>query len=1299
MRRRDDSADHGEIGTSGAEVWDDAVALPAGRPAGVGYLPIDRQHIEGWLQRADARYELPRLVRLLIHETTPGLSGLDMPAGMGVDAPGWDGIVRSSERTAWVPEGLSLWELSATSAPRGKARGDYGKRDSTPDGSPTASAVYVGLYPHREWSRAARESWMAEGRTDGKWRDVVAYGLDELEDWLAQAPVTRAWFADQLGLHTGGYRAARDWWRDWASWTSPALPPEFLIAGRDAQARELLQRLAGEPVVTTVRAESADEAAAFVVAVVCSEDNSDEGLLARTAVVDDIDSWRALLGWRSPLILVPSRRELVDELRVGSGHHVVVPALGAEGDLRLPRIDSRRATEVLAGAGMNAVEAEEVGRLARRGLMAARIRLARSRELLLPGWAQAPAPRPVRAVLLAGFWSHAVDGDREVLAELAGEDYEALNERLEQLGRDRCPLAMRADRAWHLVSAVDAWEMLRSSITVDDLQRLESAVQQVLGERDGSLDLSPDERWMGPVFGRTRSYSSELREGLARSLAFLALHGEDVTGSGRVDGAGWASALVRGLLPPATAPEGIEAWLSLRDVLPTLAEAAPGVFLDALESTLQMGGADRSPVVVSLHTTIVWSLERIAWCEDYFARAVYALAALDEGLAGGNAENAAMQRLVGMLFPWRPIASVPQEARLQVLDGLRVRHPDCAWQLMMNLLKHDVLIMEPERPLYRDWATEHATLTGADRAAFASEIARRVAEIVGTDPGRVVEVVESLEHLAPGAAESMLGAVESAVEQRDWPDEERARVSKAVHGLIRRARARGESYTGLSEPQLCRLEAVASTLESPDAVERYLWLYEEWFPRIEGSSIQDDFELHESRVNEARRVAMFDIYNASGLGGVLRLASEPSVRQRDCRHFVGRALADSLGAETDGELLEMLAEDRPQHERDLAFEYFARRFRMEDWAWFDQLLARQDLTDYQRARLLGATRDYPRAWQTAENATGAVAAIFWAHFVPYGLGHDFTHVEFVAERLLDAGRPQAAMTLLMTYTDEASSGGTEQAARLAARAVNELAESSEELVPGAHLEYGLQQLFDLMNRHRASVGDDTIAVLEWQYLPSLGFEPTATGLHRRIAADPQFFVELVCSLYRPRNQAADDDDASMEPPDAQTRERVDRAHRLLKSWHHPPGLRDDGSIDPAALRSWIAEARRLLRDADRSEVGEQCIGQVLWSAPEGSDGIKPGTAIRELLEELRSNQIETGLRLAIVNSQGATCRALDAGGDQERQLAADYHRQADQLKYQWPRTASILTGVARSYEYYARWEDEDAERVRTGIER
>ena len=1128
---------------------------------------------------------------------------------------------------------------------------------------------------------------------------MLAYGLDDLEDWLEQAPVTSAWFAAQLGLRPGGYWEAQDWWHGWASLTSPAVPPALLIAGRDEQAGDLLRRLRGEPAITTVRATSADEVAAFVAAALLSEDTPDEGLLARAAVVDDITSWRALLGWPSQLILVPLRRELVEELRFGTGHHVVVPALGTDGDLKLPRIDSRLAKEALEGAGMNGDEAREAGFLARRSLMAARLRLARSKEPLLPGWAHPPVARPVRAALLAGFWTHSADGDRAVLAELAGEDYETLGERLEQLDHDKCPLVVQVDRARHLVSVEDAWEMLRFSITADDLERFKAVVHHVLGERDPSLDLSSSERWLGSVLGNVRTFSSELRKGLAGSLVLLAHHGEGVAGPGRANGVQWASAIVRALLPPITTAEAVDGWLALRDVLPTLAEAAPDVFVDALESALQ--NAACAPVVDALHLQIVWSLERIAWREDSFAGAVDVLAALHGGSGGDRVDTPAMQGLVGMFFLWRPISSVSPEARLQVLDGMRARHPDCGWQLMMSLLQPDVLVMELERPRYRDWATKPPTVTGSDLAAFNTEIVRRVVEDAGTDAGRLVSVVGILEHLAPWDSELLLSAVENAAADHDWPDTDRAELSEAVHGMVRHARARGEPVSGVGDSQLCRLEAVASSLESADAVERHLWLFQQWLPRLEGSSVSDDFELHESRLAEARRDAVAEIHDSAGLSGVLRLASEPSVEQRDCRHFVSRALADALkdDADADVQLMEMLLEGRPADEGDLAFEYFARRFRMEDWDWLDEQLAREDLTDYQRARLLGATRDYPRAWQTAERISEAVAAVFWDHFVPYGLGNEFAHVELAAARLLDAGRPVAAMTLLMTYTGEGRGGDTEQAAQLAARAVDELAVSSERVVAGAALEYELQNLFDLMDRHRVSVGDDTIAALQWQYLPALGFEPKATSLHRRMADDPQFFVELVCTVYRPMSQAGDYSDESMEPPDQQTRQRVRNAHRLLKSWQHPPGLSNDGSIDLTALRSWIAEARQLLRDADRSEVGEQHIGQVLWSAPEGTDGIWPGPVVRELLEELRSEQVEKGLQMAIINGRGATSRSPDAGGDQERQVAAGFGSQADQLKHRWPRAANLLRKVEQRYQFDARWEDEDAERVRTGIER
>ena len=991
--------------------------------------------------------------------------------------------------------------------------------------------------------------------------------------------------------------------------------------------------------------------------------------------------------------------DLVKDLPFSPGHHVIVPTAGADADIELPRIDSTRAMRVLEASGMATELAEEVGYLARRSLAAARIRLAREPELVRPSWAAPPASRTVRAVLLAGSWMDQHEGDRSILEALAGEEYQTVRETLAELRHHECPLVMHVDRSWHLVSSEDAWELLSPSITDDDVERFGSAVREVLGERAASLDPAAAHDWLSALAGGARDYSQDIRKGLARSLALLAVHGDRLDPSVE-SGAASAAKLVRDVLSPPGSSTGVDGWHSLANVLSVLAEAAPDVFLEALDTALRDAGGAFLPSVGSLQGRIAHALEGIAWSEDHFAQCAYAVAYLWESSQAAASDDSLIRSLLRMFAPLLPAFSVPLSARLEILDGLRSRHPACAWQLTLGLSQAGPLIMEPRRPKYRSWATEHPALPPSDLADFLGEMVSRLADDARSDPSRLAEVTEELDRLPTQAHELLIDALDETLARHALADAERARLSEAVQTVLGRARARRRSEAGLSGVCLDRLNTMSSQMESPDNVERHRWLFEDWHPRLHGSSLeasQDSQQARDERIAHARRDAVRDIHLSSGLAGVLRLASEPTVRDRDCRHFVSSALADALGEEFDPELLEMLADSRPQLERDMAFDYFAQRFRVEGWDWLDRLLERPGLTAYQMARLLGSTRDYPRAWQTAEKLSGFVADIFWKHFVPLGLGHEFPHVEYAAQHLLDAGRPRAALTLLETHADDSGSGGCEGAALLTARTLEELSGTSDEPAAGPLEEYGLARLFGLLDRHRASVGDDTIASLEWRYLPALGFEVRATGLHRRMADDPHFFVDLVCTVYRRQNRGHDD--VSTEPLDADTRQRVLNAHRLLTSWDRPPGQGDDGSIDPDRLRAWIAEARQRLREDDRVETGEHCIGEVLYFAPEGSDGIRPGPIVRELLEEFRSEHMEKGLYLAIVNSRGVTSRALDAGGDQERRLAADFRRQADRVKYQWPRTAGILRRVARRYEHEASQEDEEAERVRTGIER
>lgn len=404
----------------------------------------DRKKLADWADSIMAPSDFPRLVRRLILETTPGVVQLGMPAGEGVSSGSWDGTVRSTEASAFVPEGVSLWELSVNKKEKSKADADYVKRVSTPDGSKTAGCTYVACIL-RGWSH--RAIW-AQGRTtEGRWKEVRAYGLDEIEAWLETTPVTWAWISERLGLSPHGLRSAESWWDSWSGQTSLVLPSDLLLAGRAEQVAAVKQRFTIAQ-LTTIAGPSQEEVKAFLAAMAVSADAAGDGqMLARMVFVDDSGAWRSLIETSTPLILVPMTIALADEVPSGCVHHIVVPVSHRDAaDLTLQPVDATAATDALRAIGMEAKRAEEAGRLARRSITALRRNLATKPALHVPQWSRPPATRAVRAALMAGSWSDSRNADREVLGELAGEQYESLREVVAALGGAEDPPSHKSGR-------------------------------------------------------------------------------------------------------------------------------------------------------------------------------------------------------------------------------------------------------------------------------------------------------------------------------------------------------------------------------------------------------------------------------------------------------------------------------------------------------------------------------------------------------------------------------------------------------------------------------------------------------------------------------------------------------------------------------------------------------------------------------------------------------------------------------------------------------------------------------------
>jgi hypothetical protein len=1230
-------------------------------------------------------------------ETGRDVTSLDFPADEGTAAGGYDGVAVTAAYAPYVPAGQSLWELSAGQSTNAKATTDYEKRTVTPDGRPTSKATYIAV-SLRRWRD--RRKWATERQEDTRWREVRAYGIDDLETWLESAPVTHAWISERLGLKPHGLQTADAWWTSWSDATDPVLSGDVILAGRDEAASSLRAKLDGPPQIISMRGDSVDDVLAFVAAVALRDDANGAGeVLARTAFVDDVGTWRTFNDHKRPLVLVTKSPAVMEEARSAPGHHVIVPLSGQlDADIELAPIDASAAKDALVAAGLDdEPRADETARLGRRSLTALRRHLAKKPELHTPPWATGAVDRPTRGILLAGSWNDASPGDQEVLAELVGLPYEDLRERLSAEAEADDPLVTRVGNTWTVVSPYDAWVQLRRKLRPDDMARLRAVVEQVLVEADPTFGMEPQERWKAPKEGQVWRHSGDLRNGLASTIALLGAHGEKVNAGHGATGVTVADGMVRRLLRRADEDATGAVWSALSPQLPLLAEGAPDAFLDEARTgatgansvLLKVFEQESDPMFArSPHTGLLWALESLAWSPDHFGQAVSLLARLAELDPGGQLSNRPDRSLAGIYCPWHPETTSNNDQRLATLDGIRDRHPQVAWELMVSLLPESHGVHFPtSSPRFRDWKPSDPIVTNLQYFEFVESLIDRLIQDAADVPERWQKLVDESNHVSPSSRAKIREELRSRIEAGSLREEGREALWDELRKLIARHREFADTDWALPEDELAELEEIEQQLAPSGLVERHAWLFEEWMPNLGESKLKDgeyDHRGYTTELQKRRDDAVREIEAEAGWEGLMRLA-----KRSPSPWWVGCSLAELENDSYEAICLPLIDSD-DSVEYQVANALFGRRFVKLGWDWLESLLADGELRTMQTARLLLLTDDLPRSWQRADEFGPDVATGYWRGFGPTGLGRDYPHVSESATRMLDVGRPGAALQLLSLYAGDEEASSAEHAG-IAADALDALLKVQDP-VPEIQVlrQYDLERMFSLVEEHRDALGADRVARLEWSYLGALGHDPTVPSLHQALADDPMFFVQVISTIYRAKG------DEPTEVSDEQSN-IAENAYRLLSSWSTLPGRTSDGGVDPASLRAWVHAALEQLDAARRRAVGEINIGHVLASAPPDPDGTWPCRTVRDLLEELQSETIEQGLETQLFNNRGVTSRHPEAGGEQERTLANKYRGWAGQVRDRWPRSAAILRSLASTYEQDARRMDDEAERRRKGI--
>ncbi|MBP7791518.1 MAG: hypothetical protein KA120_00445 [Candidatus Goldbacteria bacterium] len=1240
--------------------------------------------LKQWAPTTDCRSYLPYIVNQLINAESKDIKSINIPSGDNIYLPGFDGKVESINGSSYIPQGLSVWEIGTSNDPQKKANEDYEKRKSNPRGVEQKNATYIFITP-QVWPN--KDKWEKEKNTEGIWKNVKAYDGCILEEWIEKNPAVGAHLAKHITKFQDNCQALDDFWAEWSNSCTPSLNFDILFSSRDSNKNKIIEWLRSGPSIFALQGDTKDESMAFLISVINSLTNKERDFyLAKSIIVGDYNSFKHIVTTSVNDLIIIANFDELDKIRyaIQKGHKIFIPLENGNNNIRekeeLQRITREGFINALIKMGINQTEAEKLCLETGRSITSLRRRLMPVH--LLPSWAKPEIARELLPLLFIGEWTEENEADKDIVSFLAGEKYEDyINKISKWLHKPDSPI-IQINRIWHLKSQREAWQEMGQYLNETDFKKFEQKFLEVFRTINPKLDLKPEDRWKAATAGKINPHSQYIRKGMATALLIPAIFSTEIGLKYPLNAQLWADHIIKQLLEGANGA----LWYSVADVLTIISEASPLSFLSAIEKSL----SEKKPPVMdmftetkdsftsnSMHTHLLWALEELAWDPKSIIRISLILSKLDKLDSGGKMANRPFGSLLSIFSTRRPQTFASMDERLEAIDEISKIYPDTCWKIMIDLIPETNfgILMPSNKPTYRKFTDRiEKDMTYAEFSAVIDAIIARLLRHVGTDDKKWIELVKRTTRVSSNNREICLTQLKSVLPQlinkRD--------LRKTLRTILSKHRSFKDADWALKEEDLTEYKQIFNILESEvtDLIEKYDWLFEEYWPELPEGRELYNHDLVVKIVNEKREMAISDIYSNLGIDGLLELS-----KRATNIHFICWPLSNITIPETDVEKIYSWLEDSDDKKVQFAETYIFQKYR-EGNKYVESIFNYAKTNMWSEKKKLNLCLAFPQSrkiWQEVGLLSESFQKDYWLNSRMEFQELDNEDREYAIREMIKVNRFFAALDTAWLFHTEISSQLIIDL--LTKIATEESAETNFRLDT-----YKIEGLFEALDKTNIDINE--IAKLEWMYLPILsrigGGRPPKV-LHKILSTQPDFFAEVIKFLFKPKKEQENEE---KEPTEIE-KEKAFSAYRLLEEWYQIPGY-IEGVLDEQFLREWVKKAREYCNAANRLEYCDNTIGKLFAYSSADGNGNWPHEVIASIIEEIQTDEILDGFFSGILNSRGVVTKGHLEGGIQERKLAEKYKKFSKQM-YKYPKIASVLQKVAQHYEYYATSEDKRAE--------
>lgn len=1241
---------------------------------------IEATDLERWASEIDSQKKLPRLIRRLVLATHPQVLSIAFPAGNSVQLGGYDGILSINGEHEFLPDGNSVWELGTNKDIKGKADDDFDKRsnDDLGQDKETSTFCFVTL---RSWTQ--KEKWVNAKRKQNIWKDVIVYDADDLELWLDQSPSVSAWLSIEIGKYPDlGIQTMEDFWEEWSFTDELEISPQLVTARRgDFATNKIHQYLQQASSLLILQADAPEEAIAFLVGTALLwEEVQQEYFFSKSLIISSEEIFRSVSRSRSPLIIV-CKFDNYDILQkaVRDGHHIILPVgleyveHGQRNVISLPRLDRVKFRAAMLELGISSWKTELWSRQSARSLTILRRILGFSKNI--PIWGKPESFEDILPALFVDRWDESLSGDKEVLLALSNNNsYENYTLKLSRWLRSSDSPVYKIGNKWRLASQLDAWIYLGRYLGDTQLERFKQVLLKTIKK------IHPKFQASTTGFYSQDSYSTEIKEGLCRSLVLIAVKGDALGIKVNYQLENWADQIVFGLL----GENSYEGWASMSNVLPLLAEASPSQFLQAVEQSLQ---SESKPILKLFRKSsqtfygdnyyfgLLWALEVLAWIPTYLGRVVQLLLDLIDAPLEEKGQTRAINTLREMLRPWNPQTSAPLKARLEVFEQIKEKYPDKAWVLFLSLLPNSFELSHPNRsPEWRDIPEiEPSKLPTFELVQNYEKISEHLLALARQDEKRLAVLASKFDLISEQVRKNAIAEI-SSMEQPSYD------IWKAISRLVEEYRLFKSAKWKMGEEILQELEILAEKVKPASFAEKALYHFEDrWNSKFYG----DDWSALSSEeianlVRNERVQVVKEVYEEGGLEGISYLL----IHAKES-YLLGQITAFIIEDAVLDEYISSFLCSQAVNERHFLFGLIKNRSgRVDGEAWVTASIKKLKEKKVNH-HLIGLFCTGCHQYFSVLVFLGEYPAIeetYWTNTRPIIHNRSTEEQEFILKKLKKYGRFGRALHLIAGNTDDLSTA-----------LIIELLEAAAKEADRSNANFQISQIFTKLDE-RYDLALSKMLELEWSYASTLlaSYRGRKTKvIYEEISRNPAFYVDMLKLIYK--EERASEGQSIESTEEENKRSRIPGyGFKILYNWKLIPGISQDGILDESYLLKWVKEARKLAIACKRRYHCDQNIGRVLAHYSERHEDW-PSLAICQILETDEVGTMRNEFRVGVWNRHGFSSRGLFDGGEREYKMADFYRRHSLRIAATYPKTSGLLEQLAKNYERSAKEEDHTAE--------